>query len=76
MDVRIGVTHSMREIDLELDDAVDRDELQTAVEAALSGTESVFWLTDKRGRKVAIPSEKIAYIEIAQAEARSIGFGA
>lgn len=76
MDVRIGVTHSMREIDLELDDATDRDALQASVSAALAGDEAVLWLSDKRGRRVGIPSAKVAYVEIAPADARTIGFGA
>ena len=35
MDVRIGVTYSAKEIDLELDDDVDRDELRARIESAV-----------------------------------------
>ena len=75
MDVRIGVTYSAKELDIELADDVDRDKLKDDIEAALSDEEKVLWLTDRRGRQVGIPSGKIAYIEIGTPEDRRIGFG-
>ena len=75
MDVRIGVTYTPKEIELELGDDVDRDQLAKQIEDALSG-EGVLWLTDRRGRSVGVPSAKIAYVEIsAQHEERRVGFG-
>ena len=77
MDVRIGVTHSMREIDLDLDDSVDRAELKARIDAALDDDDGVLWLTDKRGREVAVPASKIAFVELGSpTEGRTIGFGA
>lgn len=77
VDVRIGVTHSMREIDLDLDDSVDRDELKARIDAALDDDDGVLWLTDKRGREVAVPASKIAFVELGSpTEGRTIGFGA
>ena len=76
MDVRIGVTYSAKELDIELADDVDREKLKAEVEAALSDEEKVLWLTDRRGRQVGIPSSKVAYIEIGSSDAdRRIGFG-
>ena len=75
MDVRIGVTYSAKELDIELADDVDREKLKADIEAALSDEEKVLWLTDRRGRQVGIPSGKIAYIEIGTPEDRRIGFG-
>ena len=75
MDVRIGVTYTAREIDVELPDDVDRDSVKASVEKALSGSE-VLWLTDKRGRRVGVPSAKLAYIELGANDGdRRIGFG-
>ena len=77
MEVRIGVTHSMREIDLDLDDSVDRSDLKKQIDTALEDDDRVLWLTDKRGRDVAIPASKIAFVEIGSpSEGRTIGFGA
>ena len=75
VDVRIGVTQAPREINVEVDDA-ERAAVEKSVEAALSGTADILWLTDKRGRRVAVPAEKIAYVEIGTADGdRRIGFG-
>jgi hypothetical protein len=69
------VTHAPRELTVELPDE-EREEVNTRIEAALSGAADVLWLVDKRGRRVAVPSEKIAYIEVGTADDdRRIGFG-
>lgn len=77
MDVRIGVTYSPKELDLELDDDADPASIRSDIEQALAGgSASVLWLTDRRGRQVGVPVEKIAYVEIGAAGSdRRIGFG-
>lgn len=77
MDIRIGVTQATREIALEVeDDAQARQALKASVEAAVKGEIDTLWITDKKGRDVAIPAAKIAYVEIGSADAdRRIGFG-
>jgi hypothetical protein len=76
VDVRIGVTQAPREINVELADDADRDDLKGRIEAALVGASDVLWLTDKRGKDVAVPSAKIAYVELGSADGdRKIGFG-
>lgn len=76
MDVRIGVTQAPREINVELAEDADRDDLKSRIEAALAGANDVLWLTDKRGKDVAVPSAKIAYVELGSADGdRKIGFG-
>jgi hypothetical protein len=75
VDVRIGVTQAPRELTVEIPDD-DREAVGPLVEAALSGQAEVLWLTDKRGRKIAVASAKIAYVEIGAPEGdRRIGFG-
>jgi hypothetical protein len=77
VDVRIGVTYTAKEIELELEDGADRGRLVKDVEAALSADEKVLWVTDKRGRQVGVPSSKIAYVEIGSPhDDRRVGFGA
>ena len=76
MDVRIGVSQTAKEIDVELPDGVDADSVKSTLDKALADGGS-FWLTDKKGRQVGIPAEKIAYIEIGRPDdGRHIGFGA
>lgn len=74
MEIRIGVSQSMKEIDLDLGD-VDRDKVMADVTKALSDDDNVLWLTDKKGKTVGVPASKVAYIEIgATAEERKVGF--
>lgn len=75
MDVRIGVTYTPKEIDVELDADTDREKLKADIEEALGSDVGVLWLTDSHGREYAVPSAKIAYIEIGGADGeRRIGF--
>ena len=75
VDIRIGVTQAPRELTVEMPDE-ERDDTIKQVEAALSGAVDVLWLVDKRGRRVGVPSAKIAYIELGANDGdRRIGFG-
>jgi hypothetical protein len=77
VDIRIGITQSPREISIEVeDDPKKREALKSAVEQALAGKVQTLWLTDKKGRDVAIPAEKIAFVEIGSDQSGpKIGFG-
>jgi hypothetical protein len=77
VDVRIGVTHTPKELDIELPSDADREEIRVAVEKAMTGDAAVLWLTDRHGREICVPGEKIAYVELGSPETeRRIGFGA
>ena len=77
MDVRIGVVQSPKEIEVELPEGTDAEKLVADVEAVLGSDASVLWLTDRRGRRVGVPSGRIAYIELNTAsDERRVGFGA
>ncbi len=70
------MTQAPREINVELAEDADRDELKSRIEAALAGASDVLWIVDKRGKDVAVPSAKIAYVELGSADGdRKIGFG-
>ena len=62
MEVKIGVQHAARELVLESSDSPES--IATAVSAALSGTANVLTLTDEKGRRVLVPADKLAYVEI------------
>ena len=77
MDVRIGVVQSPKEIEVELPEGTEADEVTAKVEAAVGAEAGVLWLTDRKGRKVGIPSSRIAYVEVNTAsDERRVGFGA
>ena len=74
MEVRIGVVYTTRELTIETDDEVDV--VTQMVERALANGSGVLWLTDTKGRRVGVPTDKIAYVEVAgDAAERRVGFG-
>jgi hypothetical protein len=76
VDVRIGIVQSMKELDVELPDDADRDKVLADIEAALDEDDKILWLTDRKGRQVGVPVDKIAYIELdPPASDRRVGFG-
>jgi hypothetical protein len=75
VDVRIGVIYTAKEIDVELAEDVDRAALKSSIEESLAADERVLWLTDRHGRDIAVPTAKIAYVEIGSPDSeRRIGF--
>lgn len=77
MDVRIGVIHTMKEIEVELPKDTDRDALKQEIADVLADDDRTLWLADKSGREIGIPSGRVAYVELGKSEAdRRIGFSA
>lgn len=73
MEVKIGVQHAAREIVLE--SAQTADEVLAAVTAAITGS-ALLVLHDEKGRTVAVPGDRVAYVELGATERGRIGFGA
>ena len=74
MEVRIGVVYTPREIVLEMPD--DPDAVSKSIETGLREQHALMWLTDSKGRRVGIPADKLAYVEISGPDAdRKVGFG-
>ena len=71
MEVKIGVQNATRE--LVLDSAESSDAVEKAVAAALSEGK-ILTLADSKGRRVLIPTEKLAYVEIGSPTAGQVGF--
>ena len=77
MDVRIGITHTPKELEVEMPDDVDGDKVVADIEKLLKTGDGVLWLTDRKGRRVGIPVVKVAYVEVgAPSSERRVGFGA
>jgi hypothetical protein len=71
------VIYTGKELEVELPDDTDRDAISQQIDAAVSGDSPMLWLTDRRGKKVGVPSERIAYVELGRSAAdRKVGFGA
>ena len=72
MEVKIGVQFAPRE--LVLDSTQTPEEVAAAVSEAIAAGEGILQLTDEKGRKVIVPVAKLAYVEIAEANVRPVGF--
>jgi hypothetical protein len=72
VEIKIGIQYVNREVVVETDASAAEVEKSFA-DAVSNG--SVLTLTDARGRKVLIPGEKIAYLELGEENARRVGFG-
>ncbi|MDH2415168.1 DUF3107 domain-containing protein [Nocardioides sp. CER19] len=71
MEVKIGVQHASRELVLETDETPESVEKQVSDALAAGG---LLTLTDTKGRKVFIPAEKIAYLELGSGTVGHVGF--
>ncbi len=75
MEIRIGVTYSPKEIEIDLADELSGDELVEQISASVGEEGAMLWLSDKKGRRVGIPTAKLAYVEIgAPRSDRRVGF--
>lgn len=73
MEVKIGVLHTPRELSVDTDMSVEEVESALA-EAVASSKPSSLVVTDIKGRKVIVPAALVAYVEIAPADVRRVGF--
>jgi len=73
VEVKIGVQHALRELVLE--SAQSPAEIEAAV-AAAAKSGGMLSLEDEKGRKIIVPADKVAYVEIAEATTRMVGFTA
>lgn len=72
MEIKIGMRQTNREIVLESDQS--RDEVTAAVTKALADGGALTFDDDK-GRRVIVPSDALAYVEVGEEQARRVGFG-
>jgi hypothetical protein len=73
VEVKIGVQFAARELVLE--STQTPDEVAKLVADALKADLGVLTLVDEKGRRVLVPADKLAYVEIAESETRRVGFG-
>lgn len=74
MEVKIGVQQAPREIVFESKQSPD--EVESVVSAALAeGGSKMISLADEHGRRILVPAERVAYVEIGEHTGRKVGFG-
>lgn len=73
MDVKIGIAESQRELVVSSEQTPD--EVQALVDEALRSDSGLLKLVDEKGARYLVRATQIAYIEIAPADVRRVGFG-
>ena len=76
MNIRIGMSHTPKELEIELEDGTGDDVVEEITKAVTEDT-GVLWLTDRKGRRVGVVTAKVAWIEVGpETEGRRVGFSA
>ena len=74
MELRIGVVHTPKELNLELDGTAD--EIVGSIDKALADGTPILWVTDTKGRRIGIPTTRLAYVEVDEdGGSKRVGFG-
>ncbi|KRF14003.1 ATP-binding protein [Nocardioides sp. Soil797] len=71
MEVKIGIQQAPRELVVEVD--LDADGVEKAVAEALA-SDGLVSFTDTKGRRVLVPSQRIAFVEVGTGAAGQVGF--
>jgi hypothetical protein len=71
VEVKIGVQNAARELNIETDESAEAVEKQVADAIASGG---VLALSDSKGRKVLVPTDKLAYVELGHGTLGQVGF--
>ena len=72
MEVKIGVVYAPRELVVETE--LSPEDVEKALSKAIVDG-GIFSLVDESGHRVVVPVDKIAYLEVAKADDRKVGFG-
>lgn len=73
MEIAIGIQHVGRELRLEVEESAK--DMRKAVDEAFDKERKMVWVTATNGRQIGVPTEKLAYVEIASEKTdRPVGF--
>jgi len=72
VEIKIGVQYAQRELTVEVDESAET--IDKLVSEAISSEAGVLSLTDTKGRRVVIPGDRIAYVEIGTGVTGTVGF--
>ena len=70
MEVKIGVQNANRELVIDTND--EGDAVEKAVVQALK--DGLLSLVDSKGRRIVVPADKLAYVEIGSPTSGQVGF--
>lgn len=72
-EVKIGVSYAIKELEVETESPPEQ--IMEKVEAAVGAGGGMLWLEGNEGKRIGVPAEKIAYIQIeGEGSKRPVGF--
>ncbi|WP_146341221.1 MULTISPECIES: DUF3107 domain-containing protein [Nesterenkonia] len=74
MEVRIGVQNVAREIVVETEAAAE--DVEKTIAEAIESNKPLVTLTDRRDKRIVVPTASIGYVEIGSDTKQSVGFAA
>jgi hypothetical protein len=74
MEIKIGVVNMHKELTCTIKDRERLEGFLQQISSAISEQSSMIWLEDDTGRRVGVPSDKLAYVEIEGDRERRVGF--
>jgi hypothetical protein len=72
VEVKIGVQFANRELVIETN--MSTDEIEKVITDTVAGDATVLALSDTKGRRVIVPTDKLAYVELGTPTAGQVGF--
>ena len=72
MDIKIGLADTARELSIAI--AEGHENVLNTVKQAIEDQTPTVTLEEDKGKKYLVRTEKIAYVELGSAQARSVGF--
>ena len=72
MKVKIGIAESSRVVELEVDDI---GAFEKMLDDEFGGGPRLIWFEDTRARRIGVPKDRIAFVEVDREDARPVGFG-
>ena len=73
MNISLGLKGVAKTLDLEV--AMEAEQIKATLQAALDKPEELLSLTDKHGQQILINPRVIAYCQISESQPQRVGFG-
>lgn len=73
MNISLGLKGVAKTLDLEV--AMEAEQIKATLQAALDKPEALLSLTDKQGQQILINPRVIAYCQISESQPQRVGFG-
>lgn len=73
MNISLGLKGVAKTLDLEV--AMEAEQIKATLQAALDKPEELLSLTDKQGQQILINPRVIAYCQISESQPQRVGFG-